>query len=695
VRKLQIFFISVVCILLMVTTPFSSGVLANGTEGAQRAGISLSEINSAIDEAAKNILDGGVNSEWEAIGLARAGHAIPESYYSDHFKLTVDSQVINPSRYAKITDVERHVLAAAAVGLDPMAIENTDLVEKIYNSADLSPGTDTMTLQGNNGPVFALIALDSQQFQVPDDAKWTRQKLVDELLAQQKDNGSWSLSSFMTTPSYDITAMALIALAPYTNQPGVQSAVAKAVDFLSAEQESSGGFSDPFVGGTSSEATSQVIIGLTSNGIDPTSAAFTKEGNHLISHLLSFKSEDGGFKHVNPGNSNGMATEQALQALVAYQKFVKGEGKLYSFPKPVTPEPTLPHPTLMIEGVSQNQTFDTQTVTIRVDAKDGEGNPLDPAVELNQEAVTANSDGDYVLLLKEGLNHLVVRAEDQNEKVVSQQFNLNYQKKTEKKLDQIDITPEIEGGKTVIEVEDIGKLKEKGAIFIHLPSDSINAVLSKELMTQLIKKQATLHLAAENVMTGIPLKGFSKDKNVEISIQRMEEVKDALSHVYDFSIKQDGKEVDEFNEPVELSFKVIKEEIDQNLAAVYYYNPAAKAWEKVGGTYSEGFVRLETEHFSTYTVFSSDSVPNEDQSDNGTDEKENGGQDEGGAPQKNPEGTNKKGNDKNKNKTTGGKELPDTGVNQWYIPLSGAALFMVGILFYFWSLRKKSVPEQK
>ena len=63
--------------------------------------------------------------------------------------------------------------------------------------------------------------------------------------------------------------------------------------------------------------------------------------NNLIDHLLSFQSEDGGFKHTAEDRmSNGMATEQALQALVAFDLYTKEEGSLYNFTgKTVIPSP--------------------------------------------------------------------------------------------------------------------------------------------------------------------------------------------------------------------------------------------------------------------------------------------------------------------------------------------------------------------
>lgn len=285
-------------------------------------------IETTIQEAVSHVTDKGVTTEWEAIGVYQAGFEVPESY-RDIFNRNLEQQVIQGDR-VKITDIERLAMAAHTLDIDPRDINGVNLIERIYNSTDNSNGADSMTFQGNNGPIFALIALDSGSYDVPDDARWTREALIQYLLDGQNDDGSWSL--YGTAPSYDITAMALIALGKYKNQADVQQAIQAAVAFLSDAQGEEGGFNDPWHGGISLESAAQVLLGLTSVGIDPVSEAFTKEKANLVEHLLSFKAEDGGFKHL-PGDStsNGMATEQGLQALVAYQLFVQGKDGIYDF----------------------------------------------------------------------------------------------------------------------------------------------------------------------------------------------------------------------------------------------------------------------------------------------------------------------------------------------------------------------------
>src|SRR5699024_7031227 len=81
-------------------------------------------IKERIDQASEYILDKGVMSEWEAIGLARAGKDVPDKY-KDKLYGNVESQVdrmLDLGR-VKITDIERLAMAAVAVGEDPQDIE--------------------------------------------------------------------------------------------------------------------------------------------------------------------------------------------------------------------------------------------------------------------------------------------------------------------------------------------------------------------------------------------------------------------------------------------------------------------------------------------------------------------------------------------------------------------------------------------
>lgn len=334
-------FLSIFMSILLAVSLFVPALQAEANEQPEQKSVTraaMSDFQTALDKALAHMLEKDITSEWQAIGLAKAGKAVPATYETA-FSKNIQRQLVDSIERLKITDAERLAIAAVAIGKDPENIEGLNLLDYIYNSIDIR-GIDTMTRQGTNGLIFALIALDTKNFEVPKDARWNREKMIAKLLSYQLDTGAWSLSTNSEgSPSYDMTAMALISLAPYTNNPEVSKAVSRAVTFLSEQQDPTGGFHETFVGGISSEATSQVIIGLTANNIDPQDEMFTKNGINLLDHLLSFQTENGGFKHTATGKTDGMATEQALQALVAYDLYTKGEGRLYDFNKtnPIPP----------------------------------------------------------------------------------------------------------------------------------------------------------------------------------------------------------------------------------------------------------------------------------------------------------------------------------------------------------------------
>lgn len=333
-RNLFQFIFTLLLSVVVILAPFNTVTAVIADKDPSLSGEDLTtRVKEAIDLASDFMINKGVTSEWEAIGLAQAGKEIPSSYY-EVFLQNVENQVTGglESGRIKITDIERLAMAAIVIGEDPQDVLDHNLIELIYNSPDHRSGSDTMTFQGNNGVIFALIALDTLDFSVPHDARWTREALIEQLLNNQNEDGSWHLSTLFESPSVDITAMALIALSKYKDRPEVAEALQKTVEHLIEVQDDNGGFSDgPFAGSVSSETTSQVVIGLTAFGIDPVGEQFTKEQN-VIEHLLTYQMEDGGFGHI-PGDSrsNAMATEQVFQALVAYQYFVEEKGSLYDF----------------------------------------------------------------------------------------------------------------------------------------------------------------------------------------------------------------------------------------------------------------------------------------------------------------------------------------------------------------------------
>ena len=272
---------------------------------------------------------GSIGGEWMVIGLARSGRTVPgvEDYYKkalEYIESSIDPETGRLHK-AKSTDNSRMILALTAIGKDVTNVGGHNLLAGL---SDL----EYVKYQGNNGPIWALLALDSGNYPVPSGGTVTRQALIDEILRVQTSDGGWTVSG--DKADSDMTGMALTALAPYyTKDLKVQEAIDKAIARLSEMQDEDGGYSTSYDGTTkiaTSESISQVVTALSALGINAdTDPRFVKNGNSVIDALLRYYVKGGGFKHVMDGEIDGMGTEQAYYALTAYYRFLSGKTNLY------------------------------------------------------------------------------------------------------------------------------------------------------------------------------------------------------------------------------------------------------------------------------------------------------------------------------------------------------------------------------
>ena len=267
-----------------------------------------------------------IGGEWLVLELARAEYggtdSMNQKYLQNVKKILEDNNgVLSTSKY---TEYSRVILGLTSIGVDVNNVAGYNLLEGL---ADF----DNVIQQGVNGPIYALLALDSHGYEIPDVKdvanKTTRDKLIEYILDQQLKDGGWSLSG--SSMDVDMTAAAIQALAPYYNSNAkVKQAVDTALEKLSQAQNASGGFES--WGAENSESCAQVIVALTAMGIDPDKdARFVKNGKSPVDALLEYAVDGGGFKHSKSGELNGMATEQAYYALTAYKRFSLGKASLF------------------------------------------------------------------------------------------------------------------------------------------------------------------------------------------------------------------------------------------------------------------------------------------------------------------------------------------------------------------------------
>ena len=292
-----------------------------------------------------SVPDPGVSSlggEWAVIGLAR-NDSLPAdyaaSYYSNLVRTLRDTGGV--LHRVKYTEYSRVVIALSSLGFDPTDVAGYDVLSPLGDF-------DQVCWQGANGPIWALIALDSRGYDAPTapDGKrqTTRDALVDAVLDSGIAGGGWALSG--SVPDVDMTAMALTSLAPYRGaRADAAAAIERGLSVLSSLQGEGGGFGD--AGSASSESCAQVVVALASLGIDPASdERFVKESGSVLDALCAFAVPGGGFKHVADGEVNGMATEQGFYALVAYERLLSGKTSLFDMSDvaPSTPPDVPPAP---------------------------------------------------------------------------------------------------------------------------------------------------------------------------------------------------------------------------------------------------------------------------------------------------------------------------------------------------------------
>lgn len=319
----------ILAILLILTTACGNNPV--GSTSDTQDSKENTEITAA-DACAKILLEafeepmiGATGGDWVAFGLARWGGEVPQEW-SDSYYTQLESYVSECGgvlHNKKYTEYSRVIITLTALGKDPTNVAGYNLLEPL---ADF----EQTVFQGVNGPAFALLALDSKNYEIPANTagttQATREMYVDYILSKESEGGGWSLSG--GAAEVDLTAMVLQALAKYQGREDVADATQRALDFISAQQNENGGFVSYDV--ESSETVAQVIVALCELGIRMDDNRFVKNGKTLEDRLMDFLTEDSCFAHIPGGDRDVIATEQGFYALVALEREAAGKAPLYN-----------------------------------------------------------------------------------------------------------------------------------------------------------------------------------------------------------------------------------------------------------------------------------------------------------------------------------------------------------------------------
>lgn len=256
-------------------------------------------INSGLTHTA------GSASEWYIIALSRYGQYDFSSYEK------ALSDYLDHNRVASASSRQKYAMALIAT--------------QSKNSYVAQTMNDSIGKQGIMSWVYGLHLLNNGRVS---DA-FTTSDVIEQLVSLQCDDGGWAITGVYG--DVDVTAMTVQALAPhYLTDTAVKASVNRALDLLSARQLDDGDYAS--YGVSNPESVAQVIVALSSLGIDPaTDERFIKNGNTLIDGIGKYRLPDGSFCHTEKGASNENATAQVLHSMIAYLRLKNGLKSFYLF----------------------------------------------------------------------------------------------------------------------------------------------------------------------------------------------------------------------------------------------------------------------------------------------------------------------------------------------------------------------------
>lgn len=249
----------------------------------------------------------------------------------------------------------------------------------------------------------------------------------------------------------------------------------------------------------------------------------------------------------------------------------------------------------------------------------------------------------------------------------------------------------VKDGKIFVSNEMVNRVQDSGILELDVRSEPFTRhttiELSSEQIDDLIGKGAIIKVVSSTVTVEIPAAIFEMGQGAvtftfdEVNEEEFKEELSSgpgilLSTIFDFTLTQGDQILSHFGEQfVTLHFQVDEDLLtNEDKVHIFYLNETTNVWEKVGGTYLDGYVSAETSHFSVFAAFEEeeniDPTP-EDPSHPEAEEDDEDNQDSG----------SKKGSDED-------RKLPDTATNSANIALIGVILFLVGFMIILMGRKK-------
>ena len=223
--------------------------------------------------------------------LWTSGAAVPSGFYDEYLQALADwlDLAVKRGKMAYIPGVIRTV---AAMGLDVTDFAGHDLMDALRKPELVEADEDRLDM---------LIDLDAAgDVGKTDEFNALREQLLTEALARQQSSGEFRYTSKWPAElkqkgvddepdRFDyilLTAKSVQALAPYQNRKDVSAAIDKALNYLSEQQLSSGGFVK--YGDEDVEEDAAVLEMLAALGISLTDERFTRDGHTVLDGMMGW-----------------------------------------------------------------------------------------------------------------------------------------------------------------------------------------------------------------------------------------------------------------------------------------------------------------------------------------------------------------------------------------------------------------------
>lgn len=244
--------------------------------------------------------------------LWTSGATVPGGFYDEYLQALADWLDLAVKR-GKTAYIPGAIRTVAAMGLDVTDFAGHDLMDALRKPELVEADEDRLDM---------LLDLDAAgDAGKKDEFSALREQLLTEALARQQSSGEFRYTSKWPAElkqkgvddepdCFDyilLTAKSVQALAPYQNRRDVATAIDKALDYLSEQQLSSGGFVK--YGDEDVEEDAAVLEMLAALGISLADERFTKDGHTVLDGMMGWY--QGKYSSSAPAPGQGFYRENA------------------------------------------------------------------------------------------------------------------------------------------------------------------------------------------------------------------------------------------------------------------------------------------------------------------------------------------------------------------------------------------------